>query len=549
MPPNNLLTWFKFLYVDQFHVSVNTSPSQQELQLNSMCEKLQGIALSNVDKHQVKFVAYLVEEILKAIGVYMERISQASGFNVSVLLNAHNEMLFIEKTLLSLKLDMEIARENKLRVELVVVLDNSSDEFYHHACLVLKKIRMEARVFRVNYGSLGASRNFGVDQCSGEYVCVADADDLISSNCLTQMYKTIKKYNDIGEEVAVFPEFVWNFGENDFVTQKFESNYYQLKDWAYFHPFCSKMMIKRSIFKIRGYQSYDKYSPFAYEDWEFNAYLLSKGIKLVVAPNVILFYRQHPHSMMKMSSGKFIPKLDVLSPSVYMKAGPAKNLEKNRIQIDINTLNKLAKEAKAIESKISLLCSSKQIYPQLASVQKANWTECLELAFGLTGSISFDSVFVIRDSDLKSKDVHTLLISKLKQLKGMKLVICLDLREKNKTTLYELMELDCVVILDFANFFSWMRFENRKNLLCCVLMSICKNGSLIFISERMNNLFDMSVLSAADKKVVREWSNVSCSYDLFSTNVVPPYLENIFKFLFPEHDTPLHASSKDIQNC
>ena len=79
-------------------------------------------------------------------------------------------------------------------------------------------------------------------------------------------------------------------------------------------------------------------------------------------------------------------------------------------------------------------------------------------------------------------------------------------------------------------------------------MSICKNGSLIFISERMNNLFDMSVLSAADKKVVREWSNVSCSYDLFSTNVAPPYLENIFKFLFPEHDTPLHASSKDIQN-
>ena len=56
---------------------------------------------------------------------------------------------------------------------------------------------MEARVFRVNYGSLGASRNFGVDQCSGEYVCVADADDLISSNCLTQMYKTIKKYNII----------------------------------------------------------------------------------------------------------------------------------------------------------------------------------------------------------------------------------------------------------------------------------------------------------------------------------------------------------------
>ena len=143
MPPNNLLTWFKFLYVDQFHVSVNTSPSQQELQLNSMCVKLQGIALSNVDKHQVKFVAYLVEEILKAIGVYMERISQASGFNVSVLLNAHNEMLFIEKTLLSLKLDMEVARENKLRVELVVVLDNSSDEFYHHVCLVLKKIRME----------------------------------------------------------------------------------------------------------------------------------------------------------------------------------------------------------------------------------------------------------------------------------------------------------------------------------------------------------------------------------------------------------------------
>ena len=189
-------------------------------------------------------------------------IHDIKQYDVSLLLNAHDELLFIDKTLLSLSYDLKVAQENEISVEFVIVLDRSSNEFYNRICFLLKKLGLSAKVIRVNYGSLGASRNLGIRNCSGKYICVADADDLTSSNCLTQMFKTITYLEGTGEVVAVFPEYVWNFGANNFVTRKLDSRFYQLKDWACIHPFCSKIMIKRSFLQYRGYQSYDKDSPF-----------------------------------------------------------------------------------------------------------------------------------------------------------------------------------------------------------------------------------------------------------------------------------------------
>lgn len=451
-----------------------------------------------------------------------------STLDISLLLNAHDEWPFIDKTLSSIYLDLKVARENHLRVELVIVLDKSTNKFYSYVCQLLENLGIRAKLLRVNYGSLGASRNFGVKNSLGQYICVADADDLTSSNCLMQMYKTIKEYEGKGEDVAVFPEFVWNFGANRFVTRKLNSDFYQLKDWAYLHPFCSKLMVKRSLFQMRGYQSFDNNSPFSYEDWEFNAFLLSKGVKLVIAPNTILFYRQRPNSMMKNSSKKATPKLDVLSPQIFMTTAEDERASKSNLKVDLNVLNKLAKEAQKVENQIYLLRSASQIYPQFVSIPKKNWTDYLKHVFGLTGSVTFDSVFFIKDQDIRYECSYSLLINKLKNINGLKLVIGLGI--ENKERFYNLMTLNCVVVLDFSNFFGWMRFENKKNLLQCVAMSICKNKGLVFISKDFDNILDIEALESI-YTVVRNLIDVSTINGSTCAYYDSDYLKKISTYL------------------
>lgn len=472
-------------------------------------------------------------------------IHDIKQYDVSLLLNAHDELLFIDKTLLSLSYDLKVAQENEISVEFVIVLDRSSNEFYDRICFLLKKLGLSAKVIRVNYGSLGASRNLGIRYCSGKYICVADADDLTSSNCLTQMFKTITYLEGTGEVVAVFPEYVWNFGANNFVTRKLDSRFYQLKDWACIHPFCSKIMIKRSFLQYRGYQSYDKDSPFSYEDWEYNAFLLSKNVRLVTAPNTILFYRQHPNSMMRTSSKKVVPKLDVLSPEVFMRAKFPENSKKTDRAVDVNVLNKLASEAKEVDCQVRLLRSASQVYSQLASVPRRNWTDNLKEAYGLTGSISFDSVFYIMGRDIESPENYSQLKKKVSQLEGVKLIVCVDLSNHSKKQFYDLMTLDGVVVLDFSNFFGWLRFENKKHLLQSLAMSICKRKGLFFVDKKFDGILNVASLKST-YTVIRNLDDFSDVNNSSSVNY-SSYLRNIYEYLTSSSADIFTISPKDIE--
>ena len=103
---------------------------------------------------------------------------------LSVILSAHNEGEYIEKTINSFN-------KNNAPFELVVVCDACSDKTYE----VAKKYT--PNVYNVNFCNVSKVRNFGEEKASGNILVFGDADTVVSNNYLEEILKSITE-NDYG---------------------------------------------------------------------------------------------------------------------------------------------------------------------------------------------------------------------------------------------------------------------------------------------------------------------------------------------------------------
>lgn len=111
--------------------------------------------------------------------------------DLSVILNLHDEVDYVSKTLESLEQAMGYAIKKGLLIELIVVIDNEKDNI---GTIVERfNFSVPMRIIRVKNCSLGPSRNDGISLASGEFVAVADGDDLVSSNYFYDSYIFLKK--------------------------------------------------------------------------------------------------------------------------------------------------------------------------------------------------------------------------------------------------------------------------------------------------------------------------------------------------------------------
>ena len=102
--------------------------------------------------------------------------------HASIVLNIHREAVFLRRTLLSLSEAGAFARSKGIYLELIAVLDRTDDETRQVLSSSDLSIYEKIKIIEVDNGSLGPSRNDGINQSSGEYIFTADADDLVSYN-------------------------------------------------------------------------------------------------------------------------------------------------------------------------------------------------------------------------------------------------------------------------------------------------------------------------------------------------------------------------------
>lgn len=107
----------------------------------------------------------------------------ASQFVLSVLVTAHNCENYLADTLDSVR---RACRDVRQAVEIVLVNDASADG----TAAMLQAFAAAhpaSNVFNVAYRNIGEVRNFGVQQCRGQYVTMLDGDDQLLPDALTEI--------------------------------------------------------------------------------------------------------------------------------------------------------------------------------------------------------------------------------------------------------------------------------------------------------------------------------------------------------------------------
>lgn len=108
---------------------------------------------------------------------------------VSVIMPVYNAEKYLEETLDCL------IRQTLKEIEIICIDDGSTDQSYS----ILDRYRCkDARILvlqQENAGA-GAARNFGIQNASGEYLSILDADDIFERDMLEALYQKAKEHQD-----------------------------------------------------------------------------------------------------------------------------------------------------------------------------------------------------------------------------------------------------------------------------------------------------------------------------------------------------------------
>jgi len=243
--------------------------------------------------------------------------------DISIILNAHRESIYLARTLESIAEAAAFARLKKITIELVLVFDNTDDLTMSVVTTLKKDAFDNVKIVKVSNSSLSSSRNDGVDAASGKYISIHDADDLISFNFFHACFTTATAAK---KRIILYPEWVIGFGVRNFIAQYRDAERAMLSI-VDTHPFVSCCFAVKDLFASNRYQKLDIHRGEAYEDWLFNANALAQGFIPTYCPDIILFYRQSQRSMMAQNRQSAIaletPHSPLFTPSIYTKTfGP-----------------------------------------------------------------------------------------------------------------------------------------------------------------------------------------------------------------------------------
>lgn len=148
----------------------------------------------------------------------MVRVAEESSwpFDISLILNLHNETKYLRRTMLSLEEAVRFAALHEVKVEIIVVLDSPAPSTRDWIASYDFAAFDGVQVTEVANGSLGLSRNSGLDLAQGEFIGTVDADDIVSFNMFYEMYLTARSSP---RKTIVIQQFVYAFGEEFFLVE------------------------------------------------------------------------------------------------------------------------------------------------------------------------------------------------------------------------------------------------------------------------------------------------------------------------------------------
>ncbi|SES27436.1 glycosyltransferase [Rhizobium sp. NFR03] len=240
-------------------------------------------------------------------------------FDVSIILNVHDEARYVVRTLLSLEEAVRYARQLGSTFEIVVVLDRADRETDAIVQTYDYSAFNGASIVEVDHGSLGLSRNDGIRAARGTYIATADADDLISFDFYERMLAVATSSDRL---TVIFPNYVIGFGETSYIWKFYGREHIGACDFFAQHPYVSRLFCHRRVFDELRFLDMSLDPRFAYEEWHFNSECLASGHDIQIAENTVLFYRQRQGSLLRRANAlrnPVIPPSRLFRPYTYLR--------------------------------------------------------------------------------------------------------------------------------------------------------------------------------------------------------------------------------------
>jgi glycosyltransferase involved in cell wall biosynthesis len=426
------------------------------------------------------------------------------GLNdVSVVLNIHRDLY--RTTLVSLDRCALFAKRTGLKCELVAVFDRS-DSDTREAFQATKIEGFDSiRTIEVDHGSLGLSRNAGIDVATGKYIWTADSDDLVSENCIAELYASAS-----AEEKSVnFVNYYIAFGDNFHTAKYYDSSYLTVADFAYTHPYVSRIFVNRKAFEKINYSNLPLTKGLAYEDWDLNAKFLAAGYKFLVARDTIIFYRQRKGSLLlKMNSVSarmpphclaferewFLTELDKDFKRIddwQEFVETRQKLHNINYSSEIFASNKLLRyllDASGLDSEIDVKKISSAISYTPVPYLADHWGYKLAEAYRLVGSSAFTDVILASSLNRGNEEISILdILNEItaKEPEANFLLLCGEPSREHK--LADQLPARSTLV-DVYNAFPTLSVEDRDRMVARMLLSVSQAGArLHFKSEEFSN--------------------------------------------------------------
>lgn len=212
--------------------------------------------------------------------------------DLTVIVTAHSEERLLWPTLRSIDVAIRRVVEEGSNAELLIVCDAATERThaFAEAWRVQSDKPYETRVFAVEFGESGASRNAGAREAHGEHAAFVDGDDLVSPNYFREGLRILR---DSTVDTVVHPEYVMSFGARSLLwkSDSMSRDEISYRDLIRHNLWPSCSIAPRALFLAHPYRSLSPELGFGPEDWIWNIDTTSAGIRHECAPETVFFYR------------------------------------------------------------------------------------------------------------------------------------------------------------------------------------------------------------------------------------------------------------------
>ena len=187
-------------------------------------------------------------------------------------------------------------------IEIVVIIEKTKDQkkIKNH---IVKKYKNKNIVLLLNKINLGLARslNKGLNYSNGEFVARMDIDDISISDRIERQVNYLKKHKDVGilgSNAEYFGKITGPWFSDDFNCEKIKV------DLLIGNPICHPTIIIRKSIIDKYRLKYNK--NYISEDYELWCTALTKGIKIELMKDILLYYRKSDENIT--SNKKYIKK-------------------------------------------------------------------------------------------------------------------------------------------------------------------------------------------------------------------------------------------------